>query len=46
VASVETRSEAAGAPGPHDYLTGIVIGYIASVLTSLAIMLTFLKHGW
>jgi hypothetical protein len=32
--------------GTRDHLTGIVIGYIASVLTSIAIVLTFLKHGW
>ncbi len=45
-AHVEARSDAVGPNGTHDYLTGIVIGYIASVLTSIAIMLTFLKHGW
>jgi hypothetical protein len=42
----EARSEAVGTRGVHDYLTGIVIGYIASVITSIAIMLTLLKNGW
>jgi hypothetical protein len=46
VARVAPRSEAARVSSAHDYLTGIVIAYIASVLTSIAIMLTFLKHGW
>jgi hypothetical protein len=46
MARVAPRSEAARATSAHDYLTGIVVGYIASVLTSIAILLTFLKHGW
>ncbi len=29
-----------------DYLVGIVIGYVASVLTAVAIMLMFLRNGW
>ena len=45
-ARVETQSEVVGTAGTHDYLTGIVIGYIASVLTSIVIVLTFLRHGW
>ncbi len=43
------RSDAhaeAAAHGTRDYVVGIVIGYVASVVTSIAIMLTFLKHGW
>jgi hypothetical protein len=34
-----------GGPERHDHLTALVIGYIASVLTSVAIVLTFLKAG-
>jgi hypothetical protein len=34
-----------GGPERHDHLTAIVIGYVASVLTSVAIVLTFLKAG-
>jgi hypothetical protein len=30
----------------YDRVTGIVIGYIASVVTSVALMLVFLKAGW
>lgn len=44
-AAREARSEAAGSGG-YDHLTGIVIGYIASMLTSIAILLTLLKNGW
>ena len=33
-------------PTGHDRLTAIVIGYVASVLTSFALMLTLLKYGW
>ncbi len=46
VARVEAHAEAHGANGTHDYLVGIVIGYVASVVTSIAIMLTLLKSGW
>ena len=45
VARVEGGPEAA-ASGGHDRVTGIVIGYIASVVTSVVIMLLFLKAGW
>ena len=41
VAQVQARAEAA--PGSRDYLVGIVIGYVAAVVTSIAIVLTFLK---
>jgi hypothetical protein len=34
------------ASGGYDRVTGIVIGYIASVMTSVAITLMFLKAGW
>ncbi|MBI4012270.1 MAG: hypothetical protein HY359_08195 [Candidatus Rokubacteria bacterium] len=45
-AHVEAHPEA-GAPGRHDYyVVGIVIGYLASVVTSIAIMLTLMKSGW
>jgi hypothetical protein len=33
-------------PGGSDPSTGIVIGYIASVLMSVGILLTLLKNGW
>ena len=46
VARVEAHAEAHGANGAHDHLVGIVIGYVASVVTSIAIMLTLLKSGW
>jgi hypothetical protein len=42
----EGRSETVASSGAHDYLTGIVIGYIASVITLVAIMLTLLRSGW
>ena len=44
VARVESGSEAV-ASGGYDRLTGIVIGYVASVVTSVAIVLVFLKSG-
>jgi hypothetical protein len=49
------RTSAVGVRGPaddaalgsaRDYWTGIVIGYLAAVLTSVALMLAFMKHGW
>ena len=43
------RSEAgleAAATSGADQLTGIVIGYIASVVTSVGLTLVFLKSGW
>jgi hypothetical protein len=42
---VEGRRESAAAER-DDHITAIVIGYVASVLTSVAIVLTFLKSGW
>jgi hypothetical protein len=45
VAQVETHTEGDGSRGTS-YLVGIVVGYVASVLTSMAIMLTLLKSGW
>jgi hypothetical protein len=45
VARVEARAAAVGSGG-SDPLTGIVIGYIASVLMSMGILLTLLKNGW
>lgn len=42
---VEARTEAVEGGG-RDHLIGIVIGYIASVLTSVAVMLTVLHKGW
>ncbi len=37
---------AAGSHGGRDYVVGIVIAYLASVVTSIAIMLTLMKSGW
>jgi hypothetical protein len=45
VARVEPGLEAVVSAG-YDRVTGLVIGYIASVVTSVAIMLVFLKAGW
>ena len=45
-AHVDAHPDPAGAQGGHDYMIGIVIGYLASVVTSIAIMLTLMKHGW
>ncbi len=43
---MDGSAPANGSDAKHDYLTGIVIGYLASVLTSVAIVLTLLKNGW
>jgi hypothetical protein len=32
--------------GLYDRVTGIVIAYIAAVITSVAVMLAILKTGW
>jgi hypothetical protein len=32
--------------GLYDRVTGIVIAYIAAVITSVAVMLVILKTGW
>jgi len=45
VARRESGLEAA-ASSASDRVTGIVIGYVASVVTSIAIMLIILKTGW
>src|SRR5262245_57851047 len=45
-ARLESQADAASAHGSRDYVIGIVIGYLASVVTSIAIMLTQMKHGW
>ncbi len=45
VARVEARPAATGSGG-SDPLTGIVIGYIASALMSVGILLILLKNGW
>jgi hypothetical protein len=45
VARVEVHPAAAG-PGGSDPLTGIVIGYIASLLMSVGTLLILLKNGW
>lgn len=46
VARVEATTLTIGSGGTRDYMVGIVIGYVASVLTSIVIMLTVLKTGW
>ena len=45
VAQVAHAETVSGPRLPH-YLAGIVIGYVAAVVTSIAIVLTFLKQGW
>ena len=45
VARVEAGPEAA-ASGGYDRVTGIVIGYVASLVTTVAIMLVVRKAGW
>jgi hypothetical protein len=45
-AHAEGHPEQSASQGGHDYLVGIVIGYLASVVTSVVVMLTLLKHGW
>jgi len=45
VARVEARALVAGSGGP-DPLTAFVIGYIASVLMSVGILLILLENGW
>jgi hypothetical protein len=45
VARVETRATAAESGG-SDPLTGIVIGYVASMLMSVGILIMLLKNGW
>jgi hypothetical protein len=45
VARVETHPMATGSGG-SDPLTGIVISYVASVLTSVGFLLILLKNGW
>jgi len=42
---VETGSEAVAAAA-HDRIAGIVIGYVAALGTSLAVMLLLMKSGW
>lgn len=43
---IDESSASAGEHPLHDHLTGIVVGYVASVLTSVAIMLTLLRYGY
>ena len=45
IARVEAGLDAA-VSGGHDHVTGMVIAYIASVVTSVAFMLVLLKAGW
>ena len=45
-ARVEAHVETVNLHDGRDYLVGIVIGYLASVVTSIAIMLTLMKSGW
>jgi ABC-type polysaccharide transport system permease subunit len=46
VARVNSSQEAGASGGEANRLTSIVLTYIASVVTSLAIMLVMLKAGW
>ena len=45
MARVEAHAAVAGSGG-SDPSTGIVIGYIASVLMSVGMLLILLKNGW
>lgn len=46
-AAARVRATTEAAPGSaRDYWTGIVIGYLAAVLTSIGVMLMFIRHGW
>ena len=45
-ARAEGHLDRGAPPGGHDHLVGIVIGYMASVVTSVVLMLTLMKHGW
>jgi hypothetical protein len=45
VARAESAREAA-ASGLYDRVTGVVIAYIAALITSVAVMLVLLKTGW
>jgi hypothetical protein len=38
--------EAASLASAREYWTGILVGYVAAVLTSVGIMLAFVRHGW
>ena len=42
---IEARGESVETSVSHDY-TGIVIGYVASVVTSLVLTVAFLKYAW
>lgn len=44
VATATTRP--APLDSARDYWAGIVIGYLAAVLTSVGVMLMFMRHGW
>ena len=39
-------AEAASLGSVQGYWTGIVIGYLAAVLTSVGLMLALVEHGW
>lgn len=47
---LKPRGDAAALPGTpdsaHDGLTATVVAYIASLATSIAIIVTLLKAGW
>jgi hypothetical protein len=45
-AHAENPLDRSAPQGEHDYLVGIVIGYVASVVTSVVLMLALMKHGW
>lgn len=42
----KAATEAASLGSAREYWTGILIGYLAAVLTSVGLMLAFLRHGW
>ena len=38
--------EAASLGSAREYWTGILVGYVAAVLTSVGLMLAFVRHGF
>jgi len=45
-ARIEDANGAVERGGTQSYVGAIVIGYIASVVTTISIMLVFLRSGW
>jgi hypothetical protein len=41
-----TAVEVASLDATHEYWTGILVGYLAAVLTSVGLTLAFVQHGF